>query len=97
MDAGIGAGHDAGVDLAADFHVYGVDWGAAEITWRLDGAPYRTLRRDDVPPETWVFDRAMDLLINRAVGGDWPGQANDDPELPATMLVDWVRVAEIRA
>ena len=72
-------------------------WGAAEITWRLDGAPYRTLRRDDVPPETWVFDRDMYLLLNLAVGGDWPGHATDDPELPATMLLDWVRVAEIRA
>jgi len=54
VGGGIGVAHDAGVDLAADFHVYGVDWGAEQITWRLDGAPYATLHRDAV---TMLVDR----------------------------------------
>jgi hypothetical protein len=32
------------------------------------------------------------LLLNLAIGGSWPGNATDDPSLPVTMLVDWVRV-----
>ena len=31
-------------------------------------------------------------LVNLAIGGDWPGNDTDDPELPAVLLVDWIRV-----
>lgn len=92
LEHGVGHGHDAGVDLAADFHVYGVEWTPGRITWRLDGEPYATLTPDDVPGDRWPFTHDHFLLLNLAVGGDWPGNANDDPPLPATLLVDWVRV-----
>jgi beta-glucanase (GH16 family) len=90
---GLGATHTLDLDLAADFHVYGVDWTPERITWHLDGAAYRTLARADVP--TWAFDGEMFLLVNLAIGGRWPGNALDDATLPATMLVDWVRVTPL--
>ena len=34
----------------------------------------------------------MFLLVNLALGGRWPGNDLDATSLPATMLVDWVRV-----
>lgn len=96
LEHGVGHGHDVGVDLAAHFHVYGVDWTPGRITWRLDGVPYSTLTRDDVPGDRWPFTHDFFLLINLAVGGDWPSNAGDAPPLPATMLVDWVRVYDGR-
>jgi beta-glucanase (GH16 family) len=90
VEHGIGAAHDAGVELADDFHVYGVDWTVEQITWRLDDEPYSTLARADVP--FWMFDHEFYLLLNLAVSGVWPGNATDDPALPVSMLVDWVRV-----
>jgi beta-glucanase (GH16 family) len=92
LEHGVGRGHDAGVDLSADFHVYGVDWAPDRVTWRLDGVPYSTLSSEDVPGDRWPFTHAFYLLINLAVGGDWPGNACADPPLPATMLIDWVRI-----
>ena len=92
IEHGIGAAHDAGVPLADDFHVYAVDWSADRITWRLDGAAYRTLDRADAPRGARVFDHDCYLLLNLAVGGAWPGNGTNDPALPATMLVDWVRI-----
>ena len=89
---GIGAAHDAGVDLSDDFHVYGVEWTADQITWILDGTLYGTVRRSDVPDGAWVFEHDFYLLLNLAIGGSWPGNAGDDLPLPVTMLVDWVRV-----
>jgi beta-glucanase (GH16 family) len=92
--AGVGRGkgtaHDAGVELAGAFHVYAVDWTAQRITWLLDGSPYASLARADV--SAWVFDHDFHLLLNLAVGGRWPGNETDVPSLPATMLVEWVRV-----
>ena len=53
--------------------------------------PYGTLSPGDVPGP-WPFDHDFYLLVNLAVGGDWPGNDTDSPPLPATLLVDWVRV-----
>lgn len=88
---GIGYAHDAGVDLSEDFHVYGVDWAADRITWLLDGTAYHSLTPRATPGERWPFTHDFYLLMNLAVGGDWPGNSTEEPRLPATMLVDWIR------
>lgn len=96
LGGGVGFAHDAGVDLAADFHVYAVDWAPDRVTWSLDGHPYGTVTTQDVPGP-WPFDHDFFLLLNLAVGGDWPGNQTPEPALPATMLVDWVRVHRLEA
>jgi beta-glucanase (GH16 family) len=39
-----------------------------------------------------VYDGPFYLLLNLAVGGGFDGDPKSDAVLPATMLVDWVRV-----
>jgi beta-glucanase (GH16 family) len=86
---GVGHAHDTGMLLSDDFHVYAVEWQATRISWLLDGSPYFTVTRDELL--AWPFDHEFFLMLNLAVGGSWPGLATE-PSLPATMLVDWVRV-----
>jgi beta-glucanase (GH16 family) len=88
---GLGHAHNAGVDLSEDFHVYGVEWVDDRITWLLDGAAYHSLTPQATPRHCWPFTHDVFLLINLAVGGDWPGNSTDDPPLPATMLIEWIR------
>ena len=90
---GIGTAHGAGAPLADGFHVYGVEWRHGRVTWLLDGAPYATLTPADVPSGGWRFEHEFYLLLNLAIGGPWPGNQAEEPRLPATMLVDWVRVS----
>jgi beta-glucanase (GH16 family) len=40
----------------------------------------------------WVFDHRFFLILNLAVGGDWPGLPDATTEFPQKMLVDYVRV-----
>lgn len=40
----------------------------------------------------WVFDHPFFLVLNVAVGGDWPGPPDASVHFPQTMLVDYVRV-----
>jgi beta-glucanase (GH16 family) len=42
----------------------------------------------------WPFDSGNSafLLLNLAVGGDWPGSPNTTTVFPASMLVDYVRI-----
>ena len=90
---GVGGHTESVMPLSAGFHVYGVEWAPDRISFLLDGAVYKTIAREDLPPgAAWPFDHPFFLLLNLAVGGDWPGAPNASTQFPAHMLVDWVRV-----
>ncbi len=81
------------VPLSDDFHVYAVEWSPDSITFLLDDKPYGTVTPADLPPGThWVYNHPFFMLLNLAVGGDWPGNPNDSTRFPQKLLVDWVRV-----
>ncbi|WP_263417160.1 hypothetical protein [Terriglobus albidus] len=44
----------------------------------------------------WVFDHPFYLLLNLAVGGDWPKSPDVTTQFPQRMLVDYVRVYQAR-
>jgi beta-glucanase (GH16 family) len=79
--------------LASGFHVFGIDWSPGKIVFTLDGVPYATRTPASLPAGSqWVFDKPFYLILNLAVGGDFPGPPDATTPFPATMLVDWVRV-----
>ena len=41
---------------------------------------------------TWVFTQPQFLILNVAVGGNWPGNPDGTTVFPQQMLVDYVRV-----
>jgi beta-glucanase (GH16 family) len=90
---GITATARSAVSLAAGFHVFGVTWSPNKLVFTLDGVPYATRTPSSLSSgQQWVFTKPFYLLLNLAVGGTWPGSPNASTQLPATMLVDWVRV-----
>jgi beta-glucanase (GH16 family) len=88
-----GQNFDSASSLTSAFHTYAVSWSTNSVTWLLDGIPYaRVTPADLAPGQTWVFNRPFHLLLNLAVGGDYPGPPSSSTPFPATLLVDWVRV-----
>jgi beta-glucanase (GH16 family) len=82
-----------GKRLADDFHTYAIEWEPNEIRFYLDADLYATQRREGLGPgRKWAFDHPFFLLLNVAVGGDWPGNPDASTKFPQTMLVDYVRV-----
>ncbi|WP_183086330.1 discoidin domain-containing protein [Mycetocola tolaasinivorans] len=82
-------------NLSKDFHVWAAEWNSEKITFLLDGNEVYTVTRDHVEntlDKAWVFDQEFYIILNLAVGGDWPGSPNADTQFPAQMLVDYVRV-----
>ncbi len=77
--------------FADDFHVYAIEWEAAEIRWYVDDQLYKSIGPEDMPGK-WVFDHPFFILLNVAVGGGWPGYPNSTTIFPQTMQVDYVRV-----
>jgi len=79
--------------FADDFHVFAVEWESNQIRFYVDGVLYQTKKSTDVPGGTrWVFDHPFFLLLNTAVGGNWPGYPDATTVFPQQMLVDYVRV-----
>ncbi len=78
---------------ADDFHIFAVDWRPAEIRWYVDGRLYHRMTPSDLPRGApWVFDHPFFLLLNVAVGGEWPGDPDATTTFPQVMIVDYVRV-----
>jgi beta-glucanase (GH16 family) len=56
----------------------------------LDDVVYNTL--DVTPAELSEFQEKFFLIMNVAVGGNWPGSPDASTVFPQTMYVDYVRV-----
>jgi beta-glucanase (GH16 family) len=77
---------------ATGYHVYGVTKSFDSITFTIDGAVTATLTPHDLKNgEQWVFNEPMFLILNLAVGGNWPGDPNSTTPAVARMLVDWIK------
>ena len=76
----------------ADFHVYAVEWDSSTIRWYVDGIQFHEANILNNINSTEEFHRPFFMILNLAVGGNWPGQIIDDSKLPASMYVDYVRV-----
>jgi beta-glucanase (GH16 family) len=84
-----------GERFADDFHIYAVEWEPNTIRFYVDDHLYATRTPADLPKETkWVYHHPFFILLNVAVGGDWPGDPDSTSVFPQTMLVDYVRVYE---
>jgi beta-glucanase (GH16 family) len=78
--------------VADDFHTFAIDWEKDKITWLVDGNAYFTLRADQLPAgKKWVFDHPHFILMNLAVGGNWPGKPDATTAFPQRLVVDYVR------
>jgi beta-glucanase (GH16 family) len=79
--------------LSDDFHVYAIEWSKKGIAWYIDNVRYAWKTPSDLPAgATWAFDHPFFMILNLAIGGDWPGPPDASTVFPATMLVDYVRV-----
>jgi beta-glucanase (GH16 family) len=77
--------------FADTFHVFAVEWQPDTIKWFVDSTLYKTIDSRSVPGR-WVYDHPFFILLNVAVGGNWPGGPDATTVFPQTMRVDYVRV-----
>ena len=79
------------------FHVFAVEWEPQVIRFYVDNILYETQTIDSIPSHKhWAFDHPFFVLLNVAVGGQWPGNPDASTSFPTSMLVDYVRVYELK-
>ena len=89
-----GSAYVVPMDATRNFHVYAVEWDPTEIRWYVDDVVYAA--QNNWQPENMAFPAPFDehfyILLNVAVGGNWPGSPDGSTVFPVTMEVDYVRV-----
>ena len=77
------------------FHVYGMEWDDKAIKLFLDGKKYLEMSIANNVSSTDEFHLPFFILLNLAVGGDWPKSPDATTIFPDTLLVDYVRVYQL--
>jgi beta-glucanase (GH16 family) len=90
---GIGDKSESPQPFAGDFHIFEAVWSKDSIQFLVDGKAYHEVTPRRLPQGAkWVYDHPFFLLLNVAVGGNWPGYPDATTQFPQRLLVDWVRV-----
>jgi beta-glucanase (GH16 family) len=79
---------------AAAWHTYGMIWTKGRIQYYVDTPAnvYATFTPSS-QAGTWPFDSGPEFVIlNLAVGGDWPGSPDATTVFPSEVQVDYVRI-----
>jgi beta-glucanase (GH16 family) len=76
--------------LYDDYHIYAIEWDASQIRWYFDSNNYCTLNTNGASMEEFV-GRDYFILLNLAVGGNWPGYPDGSTVFPQKMYIDYVR------
>ncbi|MEV7042717.1 family 16 glycosylhydrolase [Amycolatopsis sp. NPDC051061] len=90
---GLGAAY-TGPNFSDGFHTYAVDWSPNQIKWYVDGNLYKTRTPAALNGSRWMFDHNFFLILNLAVGGDWPGNPTSGTQFPQQLVVDYVHVTD---
>ena len=88
-------------NFASDYHTYTCDWEPGKITWYVDGNKIHeesdwysaTVNKGTVTYPA-PFDQPFYVILNLAVGGNWPGNPDADADYINTenFSIDYVRV-----
>ena len=84
---------------AATFHTYGMIWAPGSVSYYVDDrtqpyAIYTPSSLSNLSGAVWPFDAGQSnfIILNLAIGGDYPGAPDGTTPFPSEMLVDYVRV-----
>ena len=76
--------------FADDFHTFAIVWDPQKITWYVDDKSYVSV--DITSAALSEFQNEFFIILNLAVGGNWPGNPDATTVFPQTLQVDYVRV-----
>ena len=82
-----------GRKFSDEFHTFAIEWSEGSISFYVDGVCYEKVSTASIPGTAqWVFDGPFFLVLNVAVGGNFPGPPDATTRFPQDMLIDYVRV-----
>ncbi len=71
------------------YHTFTLDWTPDSLKWSLDA---QQVFQTSIEADMKEFLRSFYLILNVAVGGNWPGDPDGTTAFPQTMYIDFVRL-----
>ncbi len=89
-----GDAYDVPASVTGEFHTYAIEWDETEMRWYVDDVMYAMQNSWSSAGVAYPapFNQRFYILLNVAVGGNWPGSPDSSTRFPVTMEVDYVRV-----
>tara|TARA_R110002049_G_scaffold138450_2_gene298539 strand:- start:2836 stop:3690 length:855 start_codon:yes stop_codon:yes gene_type:complete len=79
------------------FHIFSIEWTPEKIDFLLNGTVYNHIVNEHKTIDEWPFDQNFYLKLNIAVGGGLGGKKGiDDSVFPQQMVVDYIRVYQLK-
>jgi beta-glucanase (GH16 family) len=83
-------------DFSDDFHLYTLEWDSTAMRWFVDDTMVQIKKVDSwyttAAPRPAPFNQRFYMILNLAVGGNWPKSPNATTAFPQRLTVDYVRV-----
>jgi len=76
-------------NFSEKYHIFTLEWTPESLTFSLDEQQIHQVVIEDDMKE---FLRSSYLILNVAVGGNWPGDPDGTTVFPQTMYIDYIRV-----
>lgn len=73
-------------NMSTEFHTIGLNWQAGKLDWYFDDVLVRSVASAN------VTSQQLELVLNLAVGGSFPGNIDGSTPFPSIMEIDYVRV-----
>jgi beta-glucanase (GH16 family) len=79
-----------GPDYTQGWHTYAVYWQPGIVNWYVDGTLKKSISGTNVPATP------MEIIVDLAVGGTLPGNADSSTSFPRTAQIDYVKAYELK-
>jgi beta-glucanase (GH16 family) len=89
----VGGTRNIGQPLGNAFHNFAVDWSPNLIVWTIDGSEYFRATPASTRGNPWVYQHPFFIILNLAVGGNFPGSPDGSTPSVNRMLVDYIHVS----
>jgi beta-glucanase (GH16 family) len=80
--------YESGANFQEGFHTYAVEWDVGTVGFFVDGVEHMRVYE----PAVGIPGTPKSIVLNLAVGGDYPGPPNWTTPFPAGFDIDYVRV-----
>ena len=90
VHAQAGDSYSIGGSFADDFHNFRIEWSQTLIIWYVDDVLFNVI--NITPTELSEFHQDFFIILNLAVGGNWPGNPDTSTVFPQYYEIDYVRV-----
>lgn len=75
-----------------EFHVFSLEWKEDQLKWLIDGNVFSTVNKADLGANNYPFNEEFFVIMNLAIGGNWPGNPDATTYFPQWLIVDYIRV-----